>query len=168
MNKFLMTSFITINLISSNIMAAEITKKYVKDTQNLSNFQKYVIEKDGTEPAFQNEYWNNKKEGIYVDAASGQPLFSSTDKYDSKTGWPSFTKPIEQSSVIEKKDATFGMTRVEVRSKDANSHLGHVFNDGPRDKGGLRYCVNSASLKFVPKESLQKEGYSEFEKLFKK
>lgn len=159
---------ITLNLISFDLMAHETTKSYVKNTDKLTAFQKYVIERGGTEPAFHNEYWNNKKEGIYVDAASGQPLFSSTDKYDSGTGWPSFTKPIEQSSVIEKTDSTFGMKRVEVRSKDADSHLGHVFDDGPQDKGGLRYCINSASLKFIPKESLEKEGYQEFEKMFKK
>lgn len=138
------------------------TKKYSKDLSNLSTFQKYVTQKDGTEPAFANEYWNNKKDGIYVDVASGQPLFSSKDKYDSGTGWPSFTRPIQKSSVVEKSDVTFGMKRVEVRSKDADSHLGHIFDDGPRDRGGLRYCINSAAIKFIPKESFAKEGYDEF------
>jgi methionine-R-sulfoxide reductase len=138
------------------------TKKYSKDLSNLSTFQKYVTQKDGTEPAFANEYWNNKKDGIYVDVASGQPLFSSKDKYDSGTGWPSFTRPIQKSSVVEKTDITFAMKRVEVRSKDADSHLGHIFDDGPRDRGGLRYCINSAAIKFIPKESLAKEGYEEF------
>jgi len=159
---FLLT---TLNLISFDLMAAEGAKEYVKNTKNLSTFQKYVI-KGGTEPAFNNEYWNNKKEGIYVDAASGEPLFSSNDKYDSGTGWPSFTKPINTKSVIEKSDNTYGITRVEVRSKDADSHLGHVFDDGPQDKGGSRYCINSASLRFVPKEKLEKEGYGEFLKEF--
>ncbi len=145
-----------------------MSKKYVKNTKNLTNLQRHVVEENGTEPPFRNEYWNNKKEGIYVDAASGQPLFSSLDKYDSGTGWPSFTKPIEQGLVVEKSDISHGMRRVEVRSKDADSHLGHVFDDGPADKGGLRYCINSASLKFIPKESLKKEGYEELERLFKK
>jgi methionine-R-sulfoxide reductase len=149
-------------------MAEEMSKKYVKNTKNLTDLQRHVVEENGTEPPFRNEYWNNKKEGIYVDAASGQPLFSSLDKYDSGTGWPSFTKPIEQGLVVEKSDISHGMRRVEVRSKDADSHLGHVFDDGPADKGGLRYCINSASLKFIPKESLKKEGYEEFERLFKK
>lgn len=148
---------------SLNVFAAENTeKKYQKDLKNLTTFQKYITQKNGTEPAFSNEYWNNKKEGIYVDVASGEPLFSSKDKYDSGTGWPSFTKPIQKSSVVEKTDVTFGMKRVEVRSKDADSHLGHVFDDGPIDKGGMRYCINSGSLRFIPKEDLQKEGYGEF------
>ncbi|MBU6140775.1 MAG: peptide-methionine (R)-S-oxide reductase MsrB [Proteobacteria bacterium] len=142
------------------------TKKYSKNTKNLTSFQKYVTQEEGTEPAFHNEFWNNKKEGIYVDIASGQPLFSSKDKYDSGTGWPSFTQPMQKSSVVEKTDVTFGMKRVEVRSKDADSHLGHVFDDGPKDRGGMRYCINSASLKFIPKESLEKEGYGEFLKEF--
>lgn len=141
-------------------------KKYQKNLQNLTPLQKQVTQQNGTEPAFANEYWNNHQEGIYVDAASGQPLFSSKDKYDSGTGWPSFTRPIDKTVVTEKTDISHGMKRVEVKSKDANSHLGHVFNDGPSDKGGMRYCINSASLKFVPKESLEKEGYGEFAKEF--
>jgi len=157
---------IIFNLISLETMALENQKKYSKTTKNLTEIQKYVVEENGTEPAFRNEFWNNKKEGIYVDVASGQPLFSSKDKFDSGTGWPSFTRPIEDGSVVEKKDSSHGMIRVEVRSKDADSHLGHVFDDGPKDKGGMRYCINSASLKFVPKESLEKEGYEKFKKLF--
>ncbi len=133
---------------------------------NLTPLQKYVTQENGTEPAFCNDYWDHKKDGIYVDVASGQPLFSSKDKYDSGSGWPSFTQPIQQSSVVEKSDTSLGMKRVEVRSKNADSHLGHVFDDGPKEKGGLRYCINSAALKFVPKESLEKEGYGEFLKEF--
>jgi methionine-R-sulfoxide reductase len=141
-------------------------KKYPKDLKNLTEFQKYVTQKNGTEPAFSNEYWNNHRDGIYVDAASGQPLFSSKDKYDSGTGWPSFTHPISKNSVIEKSDISYVMKRVEVRSKDADSHLGHIFDDGPKDKGGMRYCINSAAIKFIPKEFLEKEGYGEFAKDF--
>jgi len=137
-----------------------------KENPNLTDFQKYVI-KGGTEPAFKNEYWDNHKEGIYVDAVSGEPLFSSTDKYDSGTGWPSFTQPISKNEVVEKTDRSFGMTRIEVKSKNADSHLGHIFDDGPQDKGGKRYCINSAALRFISKEDLKKEGYEEYLKLFK-
>jgi methionine-R-sulfoxide reductase len=149
-------SFFSLTAIASG------EKKYQKNMTNLTPLQKYITQENGTEPAFSNEYWNHKKEGIYVDVVSGQPLFSSKDKYDSGTGWPSFTKPIQQSSVVEKSDISFGMKRVEVRSKNADSHLGHIFDDGPKDKGGMRYCINSAALKFVPKESLEKEGYGKF------
>ena len=135
-----------------------------KENPDLTEFQKYVI-KGGTEPAFKNEYWNNKRDGIYVDAVSGEPLFSSTDKYDSGTGWPSFTKPISEN-IVEKGDYSFGMTRIEVKSKNADSHLGHVFEDGPIARGGKRYCINSAALRFVPKENLQQGGYGEYLKLF--
>lgn len=136
--------------------------------QRLTPEQYYVTRQCGTEPPFRNAYWDNKKPGIYVDVVSGKPLFASDDKFDSGTGWPSFTKPIEKEEVVEVKDNTHGMIRTEVRSKTGDSHLGHVFPDGPREKGGLRYCINSASLKFIPAEDLEKEGYGEYKKLFGK
>ncbi|OCA83687.1 peptide-methionine (R)-S-oxide reductase MsrB [Pradoshia sp. D12] len=124
-----------------------------------------VTQRSGTEPPFRNEYWDNQQEGIYVDIVSGKPLFSSKDKYDAGCGWPSFTKPIDESEVIEKDDYSHGMRRVEVRSNEADSHLGHVFPDGP-GPAGIRYCINSAALKFIPKEELEKEGYGRYVKLF--
>jgi peptide-methionine (R)-S-oxide reductase len=130
--------------------------------------QYYVTQQNGTEPPFRNAYWDNKKPGLYVDVVSGKPLFASTDKFDSGTGWPSFTKPVDGGEVVEKKDASHGMARTEVRSKTGDAHLGHVFPDGPRDKGGMRYCINSASLKFIPVEELEKAGYGEYKKLFEK
>lgn len=135
--------------------------------KKLTPIQYKVTQENGTEPAFHNEYWDNHKEGIYVDIISGEPLFSSTDKYDSKTGWPSFTKPIEPGSIIGKEDRSLFMARTEIRSSKANSHLGHVFNDGPAPSG-LRYCMNSAALRFIPKEDLEKEGYGRYLELFKK
>lgn len=134
--------------------------------QKLTPMQYEVTQEDGTEPAFNNEYWNNKREGIYVDAVSGEPLFSSLDKYDSGTGWPSFTKPIDPGNIVEKDDWSFFSHRTEVRSRYGGSHLGHVFNDGPPPTG-KRFCMNSAALRFIPKEDLEKEGYGEYLKLFK-
>jgi peptide-methionine (R)-S-oxide reductase len=132
----------------------------------LTDSQYRVTQDDRTEPAFRNEYWNNHGPGIYVDVVSGQPLFSSTDKYDSGTGWPSFTKPIVADAVRTKTDRSLWMTRTEVRSAGADSHLGHVFDDGPADAGGERYCMNSAALRFVPVAELEAQGYGEYRALF--
>ena len=130
--------------------------------KKLSSEQFAVTQQCGTEPAFRNAYWDNHKPGLYVDVVSGEPLFSSLDKFDSGTGWPSFTQPVKGTDVVEKKDSDFGMVRTEVRSRMADSHLGHVFDDGPGEKGGLRYCINSASLKFVPVEEMEQAGYGQY------
>ncbi|MFN3700845.1 MAG: peptide-methionine (R)-S-oxide reductase MsrB [Alphaproteobacteria bacterium] len=136
------------------------------DASHLTEKQRYVTLHDGTEPPFQNEYWDNKEPGIYVDRISGEPLFSSTDKFDSGTGWPSFTKPINPALVAQFQDDSHGMSRTEVRSTTADAHLGHIFDDGPIESGGQRYCINSAALKFIHKDDLEKEGYGQFLTLF--
>jgi methionine-R-sulfoxide reductase len=132
----------------------------------LSAEQRYVTQEAGTEPAFRNEYWDNKEPGIYVDVVSGEPLFTSISKYDSHTGWPSFTIPLEPDNVVERTDSSHGMIRTEVRSAHGDSHLGHVFNDGPPSDGGQRYCLNSAALRFVPVADLETEGYGAYLHLF--
>ncbi len=133
--------------------------------KKLNSMQYHVTQEDGTEPPFDNAYYNNKKPGLYVDVVSGEALFTTNEQYDAGCGWPSFTKPI--ADVKENFDERYGMRRTEVRSKHANSHLGHVFNDGLPEKGGMRYCINSAALRFIPVEDLKKEGYEAYLKYFK-
>ncbi len=143
--------------------------KYHKNpvaVSRLSPEQYRVTQRDGTERPFENAYWDNKQPGIYVDVVSGEPLFTSLDKFDSGCGWPSFTRPVETENVVEQQDSSHGMTRAEVRSTHGDSHLGHVFHDGPPEAGGLRYCINSAALRFVPLNELESEGYGSYRKLF--
>ncbi|MEQ1917790.1 MAG: bifunctional methionine sulfoxide reductase B/A protein [Elusimicrobiota bacterium] len=176
----MMTGLVVVMLFSSAAVHAapsphkkETKMNYKKPSQEelkktLTPEQFSVVCNAATEPPFQNAYWNNHEAGIYVDIASGEPLFSSTDKFDSGTGWPSFTKPLDAENIVEKKDREFGMVRTEVRSKHGDSHLGHVFDDGPKDKGGMRFCINSASLRFIPVAKLAAEGYDRFLPLFNK
>ena len=142
---------------------------YRKDSEAISRLtpeQYQVTQEAGTEPPFRNEFWDNKEPGIYVDVVSGEPLFASVDKYDSHSGWPSFTVPIEPGNVTERTDSSHGMVRTEVRSAHGDSHLGHVFPDGPPAEGVLRYCINSAALRFIPLDDLEREGYGAYRKLF--
>jgi methionine-R-sulfoxide reductase len=146
-----------------------VSDTYHKDPQAISQLtpeQYRVTQEKGTEPAFRNEYWDNSEPGIYVDVVSGEPLFASVNKYDSRSGWPSFTVPIEPGNVVKKRDFGLGMIRTEVRSAHGDSHLGHVFRDGPADQGGLRYCINSAALRFISVDDLEREGYGAYRTLF--
>lgn len=141
-------------------------RKNLEAVSKLSPEQYRVTQRDGTERPFENEYWDNKEPGIYVDVVSGEPLFASIDKFESHSGWPSFTKPLDTDNIVENIDSGHGMTRTEVRSTHGDSHLGHVFLDGPREAGGLRYCINSASLRFIALDELESEGYGIYRKLF--
>lgn len=145
------------------------TTEYRKDPAaiaELTREQFAVTQQSATEPPFRNEFWDNHADGIYVDIVSGEPLFSSTDKFDSGSGWPSFTRPIEKAHVVEKSDRTLWMKRTEVRSANGDSHLGHLFDDGPIADGGMRYCINSAALRFVPVDELESQGYGDYRSLF--
>jgi peptide-methionine (R)-S-oxide reductase len=143
-------------------------QKNAEAIATLSPEQYNVTQRNATERPFDNAYWDQEDPGLYVDIVSGEPLFASLHKFDSHCGWPSFTRPLEPEHVVEKKDKTHGMVRTEVRSTHGDSHLGHVFDDGPPEDGGLRYCINSASLRFIPLDDLEREGYGEYRKLFEK
>jgi peptide-methionine (R)-S-oxide reductase len=148
---------------------ADVSNDYSKDPKAISQLtpeQYRVTQQNGTEPPFRNDYWDNKEPGIYVDVVSGEPLFASVSKYDSRTGWPSFTVPIEPDNVVERRGLSLGLFGTEVRSAHGGSHLGHVFRDGPREAGGLRYCINSAALRFIRVDDLESEGYGAYSDLF--
>jgi methionine-R-sulfoxide reductase len=160
----LITVFAAIFIASLAIRAQTKMEIHMQNYKGepLSELQYKITQKEGTEPPFKNTHWNNHERGIYVDIITGKPLFSSNDKFDSGTGWPSFTKPIEEKAVAEKTDSTFGMVRTEVHGAKSGAHLGHVFNDGPSERGGLRYCINSASLDFVPESEMKARGYEAY------